>query len=53
MKDNQWWKHMECKPRDSVGELDLIKQIEDLKAEIGDASGEPEGRKVLQINLGF
>ena len=34
MKDDQWWKYMECKPTDSVGELDLIKQIEDLKAEV-------------------
>ena len=34
MKDNQWWKHMECRPTDSRGELDLIKQIEDLKAEV-------------------
>ena len=34
MKDNQWWKHMECRPSDSRGELDLTKQIEDLKAEI-------------------
>jgi len=34
MKDNQWWKYMDCRPRDSVGELDLIKQIEDLKSEV-------------------
>jgi len=34
MKEGQWWKYMECKPRDSIGELDLTKQIEDLKAEV-------------------
>jgi|TARA_R100001163_G_scaffold21561_1_gene18357 hypothetical protein len=34
MKDDQWWKYMDCKPTDFVGELDLIKQIEDLKAEV-------------------
>ena len=28
-------------------------QFASYKAETGDASGEPEGRKVLQINLGF
>ena len=34
MKEGQWWKYMECKPRDSIGELDLTKQIEDLKSEV-------------------
>ena len=31
MKDNQWWKYMECKPSE---DLDLNKIIEDLKKEI-------------------
>ena len=31
MKDNQWWKYMECKPSE---DLDLTKIIEDLKKEI-------------------
>jgi len=30
MKDNQWWKYMDCKPTDVVGELDLTRQIEAL-----------------------
>ena len=31
MKDNQWWKYMECKPSE---DLDLNKIIEDLNKEI-------------------
>ncbi len=30
MKDNQWWKYMECKPSEDKGELDLTSQIEAL-----------------------
>ena len=31
MKDNQWWKYMECKPSE---DLDLNKIIKDLNKEI-------------------
>ena len=33
MKDNQWWKYTDCKPMDDRGELDLTRQIEELKEE--------------------
>ena len=33
MKDNQWWKYMDCKPSEDI---DLNKVIEDLNKEIAE-----------------
>jgi F0F1-type ATP synthase beta subunit len=40
MKDNQWWKYTDCKPMDDRGELDLTRQIEELKKKVHEAEGE-------------
>ncbi len=51
MKDNQWWKHMDCRVAEDRGELDLTKRIEDLTSKLKSVKELEESHRKLNGKL--